>query len=81
MLALIALWALRTDSAATLPLLWLFTGACWLPPSPTGNQRCAVNLRMAEPAQVNEVPLRRFDGHDTWASLPADGRTVGEVWF
>jgi len=54
---------------------------CWLPPSPEGSQRCAVNLRMADPDAVAGVPVRRFDGHDTWKSLPDEGRTVGDVWF
>jgi hypothetical protein len=53
----------------------------WLPLHEGGNQRCAVNLRMAEPDAVAHVAVRRFDGLDTWSSLPDEGRTVGDVWF
>lgn len=55
--------------------------ACWLPLSEEGNQRCAVNLRLADPDEVAHVPVRRFDGFGSWTSLPDEGRTVGEVWF
>ena len=53
--------------------------AAWLPKE--GGGRCAVNLRLADPTAVADVPVRRFDGFDTWESLPTDGRTVGKVWF
>ena len=55
--------------------------AAWLPLGPEGNQRCAVNLRLADPERVSEVAVRRFDGFDTWTSLPDEGRTIADVWF
>jgi hypothetical protein len=41
----------------------------------------AVNLRLAEPAAVGAIPMRRFDGLATFAALPDDGRCVQDVWF
>ena len=29
----------------------------------------AVNMRMAEPAAIAGIPVRHFDGADTWAYL------------
>jgi hypothetical protein len=55
--------------------------AFWLPVAEGGSRRCAVNLRMTEPGPIAAIPVRRFDGFDTWASLPDEGRTVGDVWF
>ncbi|MDM9620826.1 GFA family protein [Rhizobium sp. S96] len=46
-----------------------------------GRTRIAVNLRLAEPADVDDVPLQRFDGLHSFDDLPLDGRTVGDVWF
>ena len=37
--------------------------------SPTG--RMAVNLRMAEPSVVDTIPVRHFDGADTWSFVEA----------
>ncbi|MCB9676673.1 MAG: GFA family protein [Alphaproteobacteria bacterium] len=54
---------------------------CWLPKAGSESQRCAVNLRMADPDAVAAVPVHRFDGFDTWSSLPDEGRVVGDVWF
>lgn len=48
---------------------------------PDGRVRTAVNLRLAEPADVAHIPLRRFEGLHTFEDLPLDGRTVGDVWF
>ena len=52
-----------------------------LAPNADGRRRMAVNLRMAEPEAVAAVPIRRFDGFGAWEEVPADGRTVGDVWF
>ncbi len=41
----------------------------------------AVNCRMTDPALILSLPIDHFDGHDTWADLPADGRTVKDMWF
>jgi hypothetical protein len=46
-----------------------------------GRRRMGVNLRMAEQGAVSGVPIRRFDGFGSWEEVPADGRTVGDVWF
>lgn len=50
--------------------------------SSQSNQRlAAVNLRMAEPDQIAEIPIRHFDGLETWTTLPSDGRCVKDMWF
>lgn len=46
-----------------------------------GRRRIAVNLRLAEPALVAQVPIDHFDGFDTFDDLPRDGRCVGDYWF
>ncbi len=46
-----------------------------------GRRRVAVNLRMAEPGPVADLPIRHFDGLDQWASRPDDGRCVKDLWF
>ncbi len=51
-------------------------------PDPDGRERIAVNLRLAdEPASVQDIPIRHFDGHESFKQLPADGRTVKDMWF
>lgn len=51
-------------------------------PDGDGRTRLAVNLRMArEPAAIGAIPIRHFDGLDHWQTLPADGRTVSDLWF
>jgi len=52
-----------------------------LKPREGGRTRIAVNLRLAEPGEVAEVPLRRFDGLRSFEDLPQDGRKVADVWF
>ena len=56
---------------------------CWrgLHTSESGKRRIAVNLRLAEPEDIAQVPLRRFDGLGSFEDLPLDGRRVGDVWF
>jgi len=46
-----------------------------------GRRRTAVNLRLAEPAEVAMIPIDHFDGLETWKDLPSDGRCVADLWF
>lgn len=46
-----------------------------------GRRRMAVNLRLADPAAVAGLPVTRFDGLDSFESLPDDGRCVRDLWF
>lgn len=47
-----------------------------------GKIRIAVNVRLADPDVVANVPLQQFDGLHTFDDLfPRDGRTVKDVWF
>ena len=46
-----------------------------------GRVRIAVNLRLAEPAAVAQIPIDHFDGLDTFDDLPRDGRCVSDYWF
>jgi hypothetical protein len=46
-----------------------------------GRKRIAVNLRLADPAQVAKIPIDRFDGFGTLSDLPRDGRSVGDLCF
>ena len=46
-----------------------------------GRRRIAVNLRLAEPEAVADIPIDHFDGLDTFEDLPRDGRRVGDYWF
>lgn len=57
--------------------------AAWraLAPNAEGRRRAAVNLRLAEPAEVAAIPIDHFDGLDTWTDLPRDGRCVADMWF
>ncbi len=55
---------------------WLATA-----PGADGRKRAAVNLRLAEPNLVEDLPVVRFDGLGTFRDLPSDGRTVKDLWF
>jgi hypothetical protein len=46
-----------------------------------GRRRIAVNLRLAEPTLVADIPIDHFDGLDTFTDLPRDGRCVSHYWF
>jgi hypothetical protein len=46
-----------------------------------GKRRIAVNLRLADPQAVADVPIDHFDGFGTWEDLPRDGRCVRDYWF
>ena len=46
-----------------------------------GKRRVAVNLRLTDPSPIEGVPVRHFDGLDTWKERPQDGRCVKDMWF
>ncbi|WVT71833.1 GFA family protein [Sinorhizobium chiapasense] len=45
-----------------------------------GRRRMAVNLRLAPPELVADLPIDHFDGFDTFEDLPSDGRCVRDLW-
>lgn len=45
-----------------------------------GRRRMAVNLRLADPVAVGELPIDHFDGLDTFEDLPSRGRCVRDLW-
>lgn len=55
---------------------------CWrgLQLEPEG-RRIAVNVRLAPPEAVADLPIDHFDGLDTFDDLPRDGRCVRDMWF
>ena len=57
--------------------------AYWLSlqPDEEGRRRIAVNLRLAEPDEVADIPVAHFDGLDAFEDLPRDGRCVADYWF
>ncbi|HPE49559.1 MAG: GFA family protein [Hyphomonas sp.] len=66
----------------------LFCPACggvaaWrgLRPDENGRIRMAVNVRLAEPDTVADLPIDHFDGYDTFDDLGRDGRCVRDMWF
>lgn len=50
-------------------------------PQADGRRRIAVNLRLTEPEAVAHLPVDHFDGLDTFADLPRDGRCLADLWF
>ena len=52
-----------------------------LKPVEDGRRRMAVNLRMAEPEAVADIPVQRFDGLCAFEDLPRDGRCVRDYWW
>ena len=46
-----------------------------------GRLRIAVNLRLAEPEAVAQIPIDHFDGLNKFEDLPRDGRCVSDYWF
>ena len=50
-------------------------------PMADGRRRIAVNLRLAEPELVADLPIDHFDGLDKFEDLPSDGRRVRDLWF
>jgi hypothetical protein len=45
-----------------------------------GRRRMAVNMRLADPADVRAIEVNRFDGAETWTSAPSDGRCISDFW-
>lgn len=50
-------------------------------PETDGRRRIAVNLRLADPAEVGAIVIDHFDGLDSFDDLPRDGRCVADMWF
>lgn len=50
-------------------------------PGDDGRYRTAVNLRMADPGPIEDLPIEHFDGLDSWRKLPRDGRRIRDMWF
>jgi hypothetical protein len=48
---------------------------------PDGRKRVGVNLRLADPDAVAQLPVHRFDGLGKFESLPRNGRCVADLWF
>ena len=46
-----------------------------------GRRRMAVNLRLAQPDAVADLPIQHFDGLESFDDLPDDGRCVRDLWF
>jgi hypothetical protein len=46
-----------------------------------GRRRIAVNLRLAEPEAVAQIPIDHFDGLGKFEDLPRDGKCVADYWF
>ncbi|HTZ71636.1 MAG TPA: GFA family protein [Acetobacteraceae bacterium] len=74
------------DTEQTLEILFCPTCGCvlcWrgLLLEPDGRRRMAVNLRLAPPADVADLPIDHFDGLETFTDLPRDGRCVRDLWF
>jgi hypothetical protein len=57
--------------------------AYWRAASPRedGRRRVGVNLRMAEPNVVGQIPVHHLDGLETWQTLERGGRCVSDMWF
>ena len=47
----------------------------------SGRTRIAVNVRLAPPEAVADLPIDHFDGLDSFDDLPRDGRCVRDMWF
>jgi hypothetical protein len=45
-----------------------------------GRRRMAVNVRLAPPDAVLDLPIDHFDGFDTFEDQPSRGRTVRDYW-
>lgn len=56
---------------------------CWrgLEVDEDGRRRIAVNLRLAPPEAVADLPIDHFDGLESMDDLPRDGRCVKDMWF
>jgi hypothetical protein len=56
---------------------------CWrsLRVDGDGRRRIAVNVRLAPPEAVADLPVDHFDGLDAFEDLPSDGKCVRDLWF
>jgi len=45
-----------------------------------GRRRLAVNLRMAEPEAIGDLPIDHFDGLESFEDLPPSGKLVRDLW-
>lgn len=52
-----------------------------LAPDADGRRRIAVNLRLAAPEVVADIPLCQFDGLVSFQTLPGDDRCIRQIWF
>lgn len=48
---------------------------------PDGRRRMAVNVRLAPPEAVANLPVEHLDGLNTFEPLESDGRCVRDMWF
>lgn len=76
----------RDDPKPSLEILFCPSCGCvvsWrgLATEADGRRRIAVNVRLAPPEAVAQLPIDRFDGLDTFSDLPRDGRCVRDLWF
>jgi hypothetical protein len=76
----------RAEKNPTLEILFCPSCACvvsWrgLHRNEEGRRRMAVNVRLAPPDEVGDLPIDQFDGLDTWEDLPSRGRCVRDLWF
>lgn len=46
-----------------------------------GRRRMAVNIRLADPDAVADLPIDHFEGLESFEDLPPDGRVVRDIWF
>jgi hypothetical protein len=52
-----------------------------LQPDARGRRRIGINLRMAEPELIAQVPVEHLDGLDGWNKVPRDTACIGDLWF
>ena len=53
-----------------------------LKPAGNGRVRIAVNVRLAPPEAVADLPVEHFDGFDKWEEVRDDARPcVRDLWF
>ena len=52
-----------------------------LEPGKDGRRRIAVNVRLAEPEAVADLPMEHFDGLESFKDLGQDGKCVRDYWF
>jgi len=46
-----------------------------------GRIRIAVNMRLTDPGPIADVPVRHFEGLETFQDQPVDGRCVSDYWY